>query len=173
MVETHVQEGRSRSLSERALRNRRVAAETYLGFLRTRHGAPSETRMRTTSASAPSEPRMPTPAANGRAEKRRARRVPFITGVRVDDYGVRRSADISTGGIYLEMLTTAAPGSSVRLRFKLHAADREPITAIARVSFVLPQFGSGLEFLSMAPMDVLRIADFVAVASAWAATTGR
>jgi hypothetical protein len=152
MLEIHVEEGHLEALSERALRNRRHAGQAYLDFLRQRHFRPPG----------------PPAAAPRRAQsdKRRAPRVPFVTEVRVDDYGVLRSADLSVGGMYLEKLTLATRGTPLRVGFRLRPSDAAPIVATARVSFVHPQFGAGVEFVSLAPADARIIADFVARACA-------
>lgn len=149
MLEMYVEEARLRSLPERALRNRRVGVQSYLEFLQRRHATQSPAPELTIAEGVP-------------GEKRRDPRVPFLADVQVDNFGMKRSADISVGGIYLERLTTAACGTSLCLRFKLRSTDPEPITAVGRVTFVHPQFGAGLEFVSMAPEDSDRIADLVA-----------
>jgi hypothetical protein len=155
MLDVHVEEGRLQSLPERALRNRRVGVHAYLDFLQRRRRA----------ALPPLPAPVPTATTGRPAEKRCDRRAPLLTDVRVDGFGVKRSADISVGGIYLEGLTTAARGTSLRLQFELFDVGRSAITATARVAFVHPQFGAGLEFVSMAPEHARRIADFVARAS--------
>ena len=114
MLEVHVQEGRLQSLSERALRNRRVGVQAFLDFLQRRRRARRRRR-------SPPPRRVDRPRSVVISVCRF-----YETDVRVDDFGVMRSADISVGGIYLERLTLAVRGTSLRLHFKLRSPTPTP-----------------------------------------------
>lgn len=163
----HLQEGHRAALSERALRNRAVAGKAFLDFLRVRERRRQPEPPRAPAPALPlaerrpSPPPPPPPKDTPPSEKRRYRRVPFLADVRVDDFGLLRSADLSTGGMYLEKLTMVTRGTFVRLHFKLYSSDPETISVTARVTFVHPQFGAGLDFVEIRHDDRRRIASFV------------
>ncbi len=75
--------------------------------------------------------------------RRRVPRVPFLKEVRVDHLGVRRGVDLSTRGMYVETLSPYAKGVllHVTLRF-----GQESIDVTAKVVFIDPGIGMGLEF---------------------------
>lgn len=76
-------------------------------------------------------------------DRRQTPRVPFIKEVKVDRMGIRRAADLSAGGIYVETLVMHPPGAVLPLSFNL---DRETVSLKAKVAFTEPGIGMGLEF---------------------------
>jgi len=83
------------------------------------------------------------------AEARRFRRVPFITEVEVTGVGMRRSSDISIGGMYLETVHQVPDHDQLELRFKLNENDPQPVIVHARVAYHHPGMGVGLTFTAM------------------------
>lgn len=139
-IARYIDEGRRQAFSERALRNRRIACQSFLAFV-AEHAASR--------------------SAVVKVDKRRGRRAERTTEVLVEGHGLLRSSDIGVGGMYVDRLTMVSQGSTVRVRFKLNASDEQTITVSARVCFVHPQLGAGLEFVSLSPAAGERIRELV------------
>lgn len=161
-VETYVDEARLQSLPERALRNRRVACDAFLGFVHARAN-PHARRPAPGGASLPAAPAAGRPgAARGNpADKRRAPRISFITKVYIDNVGTLRCSDLSIGGMYLETVSSMGVGTMLAARFKLRGADPEFIVVTMRVAFEHHGMGAGVEFVRITREDARRIAEFV------------
>lgn len=89
--------------------------------------------------------------------RRKSNRVPFMQEVEIVGVGMRRCSDISVGGIYLDTVSIFAENEILTLRLKLPGADPRAIEVRARVRYVHPSVGVGLEFLDLRPEDRERI----------------
>jgi hypothetical protein len=100
-------------------------------------------------------------SGNGGKDNRRDPRVCLSAEVDCDlDNGrVRwRFADISAGGMFIDVYDPLPPGTTFRLSFQL---DPPPIAAKAQVHYVQPRIGMGVEFVELAEEDRRRIRDLV------------
>ena len=98
---------------------------------------------------------------NGGEEHRREPRVCLSSDVECELPSGRvrwRFADISAGGMFIDVYDPLPPGTLFRLRFQL---DPPPIAARAQVHYVQPRIGMGVEFVELAPDDRQRIRDLV------------
>ena len=156
-IDAYLEEARAQALPERALRNRRIACDAFLGFLRER-GDPN-------LPPSPGVPSVPPPGpSDDPSDRRRATRVAFLSNIHVDTLGNLRCSDLSVGGMYVETVSALTAGVFLNGRFKLRSVDPEPVEVTARVAFVHPQLGAGIEFVKISRHDAKRIADFVAEA---------
>lgn len=97
----------------------------------------------------------------GGEESRREPRVCLASDVdcELDTGRVRwRFADISAGGMFIDVYDPLPPGTLFRLRFQL---DPPPISARAQVHYVQPRIGMGVEFVELANEDRQRIRGIV------------
>jgi hypothetical protein len=69
-----------------------------------------------------------------------------------------RFADISAGGMFIDVYDPLPAGTLFRLRFQL---DPPPIAARAQVHYVQPRIGMGVEFVELAADDRERIREIV------------
>jgi hypothetical protein len=98
---------------------------------------------------------------NGGHENRREPRVCLSSDVEceVETGRVRwRFADISAGGMFIDVYDPLPAGTLFRLRFQL---DPPPIAARAQVHYVQPRIGMGVEFVELAEEDRHRIREIV------------
>ncbi|HEV8324145.1 MAG TPA: PilZ domain-containing protein [Myxococcota bacterium] len=140
-VERYLEIHRRAGATERHLRNLAVVCEALLSFL-----------------SAPAAPRLPPQSP---AEHRRHRRIPFLKEVEVLGVGVRRSSDLSLGGIYLETVTAFHDAEVLGVRFKLRDDDPLPVQVKARVAYQHEGLGVGLSFVDLSPADHARIEQLI------------
>ena len=94
-------------------------------------------------------------------ENRRDPRVSLSSDVEceVDTRRVRwRFADISAGGMFIDVYDPLPAGTLFRLRFQL---DPPPIAARAQVHYVQPRIGMGVKFVELADDDRNRIREIV------------
>jgi c-di-GMP-binding flagellar brake protein YcgR len=94
-------------------------------------------------------------------DKRKHIRVPFIQEVEIIGLGMRRSMDLSVGGMYLETMTSFPVGTLLDLRFKLVDSDPNPITVQALVVYQQETVGLGLSFVNLSPQNRDRIQKYV------------
>jgi hypothetical protein len=97
----------------------------------------------------------------GGQENRREPRVSLSSEVdcEVDSGHVRwRFADISAGGMFIDVYDPLPPGTRFGLRFQL---EPPPISARAQVHYVQPRIGMGVEFVELAKDDRERIREIV------------
>ena len=94
------------------------------------------------------------------SERRLNKRISFIKDMEVG-VGLRRSADLSLGGMYLETVTNFPIGSILDLRFKLQANDDHTIQAQAKVLYEHTGIGIGLCFVNLSSEDYEKINLFV------------
>jgi hypothetical protein len=98
---------------------------------------------------------------NGGQDNRREPRVALSSDVECElDKGLFRwrFADISAGGMFIDVYDPLPPGTLFRLRFQL---DPPPIAATAQVNYVQPRIGMGVEFKELAEEDRGRIRELV------------
>lgn len=99
-----------------------------------------------------------TPGAN---EQRRYVRIPFVQAVTVEgSVDKRASADLSIGGMYIEMDAYIPVGTVLRVTFKLEEGDPR-ITLDARVVHEDPGGGVGLSFINPSRIVQERIQDYI------------
>jgi PilZ domain-containing protein len=97
----------------------------------------------------------------GGDENRREPRVCLSSDVECDvDTGrVRwRFADLSAGGMFIDVYDPLPPGTRFGVRFQL---DPPPISARAQVHYVQPRIGMGVQFVDLAQEDRKRIREIV------------
>jgi PilZ domain-containing protein len=100
-------------------------------------------------------------SGNGGEDNRREPRVCLSSEVDCElEHGhVRwRFADISAGGMFIDVYDPLPPGTLFRLRFQL---DPPPIAARAEVHYAQPRIGMGVEFVELQPEDRERIREIV------------
>jgi hypothetical protein len=76
-------------------------------------------------------------------DRRRHPRTPFLGEVRIDQLGVRRAADLSSRGMYVECMTPYPAGNIISICLDISG---ETFCLDARVAFADPGIGMGLEF---------------------------
>ncbi|MBI3604302.1 MAG: PilZ domain-containing protein [Nitrospirae bacterium] len=76
-------------------------------------------------------------------DRRKYPRAPYFNDVRIAGLGARLATDISNGGMYVACLTPSPIGTIIPLSMTI---ENEPICAEARVAFIDPGIGMGLEF---------------------------
>ena len=85
-------------------------------------------------------------------ERREAKRISYICEVECHGTGVNRLRtrlnDISTTGAFIDSMTTFAPGTAMRLKFKVKDI---PIEADAEVRYSMPRMGMGVRFINLKP----------------------
>lgn len=85
-------------------------------------------------------------------DRREAKRISYICEVECEGTGVNRLRtrlnDISLTGAFIDSMTTFAPGTSMRLRFKVKG---NVIEADAEVRYSMPQMGMGVRFTNIKP----------------------
>lgn len=97
----------------------------------------------------------------GEAENRQEPRVSLSSEVdcEVDSGHVRwRFADLSAGGMFIDVYDPLPPGTQFGLRFQL---EPPPISAKAQVHYVQPRIGMGVGFVDLAKDDRERIREIV------------
>jgi hypothetical protein len=84
-------------------------------------------------------------------ERRDAKRVGYICEVECEGDGVRlasRINDLSATGAFIDSMTSYAPGTVLRLRFRIKDI---PIEAECEVRYSMQQMGMGVRFLNLKP----------------------
>ena len=69
--------------------------------------------------------------------------------------------DLSTGGMYIEMVADFQTGVEFELRFKLADADPEEIRVRTRVLYIHPGIGAGVSFLNLSPQNEEKIEKWI------------
>jgi hypothetical protein len=95
------------------------------------------------------------------SENRREPRVCLSADVECEVQAGRvrwRFADISAGGMFIDVYEPLPPGTVFRLRFSL---EPPPIAATAQVHYAQPRIGMGVEFVELDPHDRRRIREIV------------
>jgi hypothetical protein len=84
-------------------------------------------------------------------ERRDAKRVGYICEVECEGDGVRlasRINDLSTTGAFIDSMTTYAPGTILKLRFRIKEI---PVEAECEVRYGMQQMGMGVRFINLKP----------------------
>ncbi len=125
---------------ERRMQNRKAVCAALEAFIERRDQQGGSIPPTHLSAS-------PAVTAPSGAQHRRFVRVPFNREIDVvGSLGGNRASDISMGGIYLETRSAWRVGDTVDLNFRLRPAE-PPIHVSARVVYVDPGVGAGLDFI--------------------------
>lgn len=106
---------------------------------------------------------LPHQNGDGTEDKRRHRRVALVQEVECEaDFGVfrRHLADISVGGMFIDIPKPLPLGKIITVRFNLINSG-EPIVATAEVVYVHEKVGMGVKFLDLKPEDRERIKQLV------------
>jgi hypothetical protein len=135
--------------AEKRLKNRQAVVAALEAFLRHWRRPPDE---ETSDAIPDSMVGSPAVITDGGEQHRRFVRVPFNREIDVvGSLGGNRASDISMGGLYLETRSAWNFGDVVDVNFRLRAADRQPLHMSARVVYVDPGVGVGLDFVDPPP----------------------
>lgn len=94
-------------------------------------------------------------------DQRATKRVSFIREIEIVGVGKRRATDLSTGGMYIEMVADFQAGIEFELRFKLTDADQAEIRVGARVLYIHPGIGAGVAFRDLSIQDEEKIQKWV------------
>jgi Domain of unknown function (DUF4388)/PilZ domain len=84
-------------------------------------------------------------------ERRDAKRVGYICEVECEGDGVRlasRINDLSATGAFIDSMTSYAPGTILKLKFRIKEI---PIEAVCEVRYGMQQMGMGVRFLNLKP----------------------
>jgi hypothetical protein len=85
-------------------------------------------------------------------DRRTSKRISYVCEVECEGAGLSclatRINDLSTTGAFIDSLTCYAPGTHLRLRFRI---NETMIETSADVRFTMPQMGMGVRFLDMDP----------------------
>ena len=84
-------------------------------------------------------------------DRRTSKRISYVCEVECEGAGLSlatRINDLSTSGAFIDSLTCYAPGTYLRLRFRINDTL---IEAGAEVRFTMPQMGMGVRFLGLEP----------------------
>jgi hypothetical protein len=88
-------------------------------------------------------------------ERREAKRISYICEVECEGTGVSRLStrinDLSTTGAFIDSMTTFAPGTLMKLRFKIKDIR---IETDAEVRYSMPQMGMGVRFINLKPEHI-------------------
>ncbi|HXG92903.1 MAG TPA: DUF4388 domain-containing protein [Blastocatellia bacterium] len=83
-------------------------------------------------------------------DRREAKRISYICEVECEASGINhlstRIIDLSTTGAFIDSMTTFAPGTIIKLKFKIKDIL---IDADAEVRYSMPQMGMGVRFLNL------------------------
>lgn len=94
-------------------------------------------------------------------ERRDAKRVGYICEVECEGDGVRlasRINDLSTTGAFIDSMTSYAPGTILRLKFRIKDI---PIEADCEVRYGMQQMGMGVRFLNLKPEYLAVLEHFI------------
>jgi len=72
----------------------------------------------------------------------------------------KRVADISFGGMFIDTLTSFAPGSVIKVRFRLPGSDL-PTEVNAKILYVQEKIGTGVTFLDLKDKDRDKIRELI------------
>jgi len=72
----------------------------------------------------------------------------------------KRVADISFGGMFIDTLTSFAPGSVIKVRFRLPGSDL-PTEVNAKILYVQEKIGTGVTFLDLKNKDRDKIRELI------------
>ena len=85
-------------------------------------------------------------------DRRTSKRISYVCEVECEGAGLSlatRISDLSTSGAFIDSLTCYAPGTYLRIRFRINDTL---IESGAEVRFTMPQMGMGVRFLGLDPI---------------------
>jgi hypothetical protein len=95
-------------------------------------------------------------------DRRTAKRISYLCEVECEGAELNRLAtrinDLSMTGAFIDSLTCYAPGTQLRLRFRIQDVL---IEAAAEVRYTMPQMGMGVRFLGVEPDDLSALQSLV------------
>jgi len=97
------------------------------------------------------------------SERRKDRRVSLVHEIECEGEGGifrKRVADISFGGMFIDTLTSFAPGSVIKVRFRLPGSDL-PTEVNAKILYVQEKIGTGVTFLDLKDKDRDKIRELI------------
>jgi len=87
---------------------------------------------------------------NMKKDRRASKRISYLCEVQFEGAGLNclatRMNDLSLTGAFIDSLTCYAPGSRLRLRFRVHEVL---IETAAEVRYTMPQIGMGVQFIDL------------------------
>ncbi|PYV39401.1 MAG: hypothetical protein DMG09_09305 [Acidobacteria bacterium] len=102
------------------------------------------------------------------SERRKDKRVSLVHEIECEGEGGifrKRVADISFGGMFIDTLTSFAPGSVIKVRFRLPGSDL-PTEVNAKILYVQEKIGTGVTFLDLKDKDRDKIRELIELLSA-------
>ncbi len=97
------------------------------------------------------------------SERRKDKRVSLVHEIECEGEGGifrKRVADISFGGMFIDTLTSFAPGSVIKVRFRLPGSDL-PTEVNAKILYVQEKIGTGVTFLDLKNKDRDKIRELI------------
>ena len=97
------------------------------------------------------------------SERRKDKRVSLVHEIECEGEGGifrKRVADISFGGMFIDTLTSFAPGSVIKVRFRLPGSDL-PTEVNAKILYVQEKIGTGVTFLDLKDKDRDKIRELI------------
>jgi len=95
-------------------------------------------------------------------ERRAVKRISYICEVECEGGGRSRFAtritDLSTNGAFIDSITAFAPGSFIKLKFRIKDVV---IETAAEVRYSMPQIGMGVRFLTLMPEHISALQSLV------------
>src|SRR5213592_1145169 len=97
------------------------------------------------------------------SERRKDKRVSLVHEIECEGEGGifrKRVADISFGGMFIDTLTSFAPGSVIKVRFRLPGSDL-PTEVNAKILYVQEKIGTGVTVLDLKNKDRDKIRELI------------
>lgn len=95
-------------------------------------------------------------------DRRESKRISYVCEVECEGAGLNNLAtrinDLSTTGAFIDSMTCYAPGTHLKLRFRIHDAW---IETPAEVRYTMPQMGMGVRFLGLEPDSLAALESFI------------
>ena len=95
-------------------------------------------------------------------DRRESKRISYVCEVECEGAGLNNLAtrinDLSATGAFIDSMTCYAPGTHLRLRFRVHDAW---IETAAEVRYTMPQMGMGVRFLGLEPVHLAAIESLI------------
>jgi hypothetical protein len=112
----------------------------------------------------PPGPISPESKSNGQVDRRSVNRYPFSASAKVMELRSQalvtgRSSDLGLGGCYIDIISTFAMDSIVRVRLE---HEKKVFEALATVVYTQPSIGMGLSFTKIEPKNELILREWVA-----------
>src|SRR5215211_7424697 len=94
-------------------------------------------------------------------DRRESKRISYICEVECEGEGVRlasRINDLSTTGAFIDSMSSYAPGTRLKLKFRL---KEHPIEADCEVRYGMRQMGMGVRFINLKPEYLAILEHFI------------